>query len=192
MHLLLVFLAVLNGMGPVYVTDLTDGDYLYVNRQFDLALKGVPANGRMGSRQTNTADKELVYHISFTASKDTAFITHKLTNTPIGYDAKGMVAEPSPWLVYHDGDQTLFYAVIQKKNYILWLNVWDSSSQNESSYAGLLQTDPMASPMGLLPAADAQRIPDAYPASLSAPEYRFPLGEYELLIKNGQKQIRLR
>ena len=57
-----------------------------------------------------------------------------------------MATEFSPWLVYHQGDQTLFYTTIDGKNYVLWLNIMDSY---ENNYAGLFQADPGPSPMGL-------------------------------------------
>ena len=44
---------------------------------------------------------------------------------------------------------SLFYTFINGKNYVLWLNICDG--RNDDCYAGLLQANPMASPMALLP-----------------------------------------
>ena len=54
-------------------------------------------------------DIKQVYHIEFTASADTAYITHLQSQTPIGYSGLNLVVKASPWLVYHEGDETLFY-----------------------------------------------------------------------------------
>jgi len=90
-------------------------------------------------------DSNQHYWIEF-AGTDTAYIEHIPTGQPIGYKGTEMATEFSPWLVYHQGDQTLFYTTIDGKNYVLWLNIMDSYKNN---YAGLLQTDPGPSPMGL-------------------------------------------
>ena len=133
-----------------YVTDLVDGEYLYVNRAFDISLNGVPdaESGKMAWNITDVHDENQYYTISF-ASPDTAYITHSKTGNPIGYAGTKMAIKPSPWLVYHQGDETLFYAFINGKNYVLWLNICDGN--NENCYAGLLQANPMDSPMALLP-----------------------------------------
>ena len=132
------------------MTDLVDGEYLYVNRAFDISLNGVPdaESGKMAWNITDVHDENQYYTISF-ASPDTAYITHSKTGNPIGYAGTKMAIKPSPWLVYHQGDETLFYTFINGKNYVLWLNICDGNNKN--CYAGLLQANPMASPMALLP-----------------------------------------
>lgn len=131
----------------VYETELSSGVYMYVNRHAQLALTGVPANGVMASATPNVHDANQHYQISFVGT-DTAYITHVPTGTPIGYNGTQLDAKTSPWRVYHQGDQTLFYATIENKNYILWLNIMDNGGS--VSYAGLFQANPGPSPMGLL------------------------------------------
>ena len=132
-----------------YVTDLADGEYLYVNREFDIALTGLPDAAKMTWNTTDVHDENQYYTVTF-ASTDTAYITHSKSGSPIGYEGTQMATKPSPWLVYHQGDETLFYTVINGKNYVLWLNICDGN--NENCYSGLLRANPMTSPMGLLPA----------------------------------------
>ena len=85
-----------------------------------------------------------LYNFTFNAAKDTAYITHAATGAPIGYDYQcKLVTAASPWRVYHDGNETILYATIANKNYILWLNITDGGGGN--SHAGLLPADPQSS-----------------------------------------------
>lgn len=133
----------------IYEEAGVSGVYMYVNRNKDayLALTGVPADGTMVSAKPNVYDDNQHYMISFVGT-DTAYITHVPTGTPIGYDGPQMAAKASPWRVYHEGDQTLFWTTIENKNYVLWLNIQDNGGKK--SDAGLLQANPGPSPMGLL------------------------------------------
>lgn len=184
----------------VYVTDLSSGDYVYANRSSQLAMAGVPADGIIDRAAVNISDDEQIYSITFVGA-DTAYITHKKSGTPIGYTAGAkMTVAASLWLVYHDGDQTLFYAVINSKNYVLWLNVLDSGNEG-TTYAGLLQANPGQSPMGLIAAQQGANEPiftchpergmDIVAPNAEMPEYIMHFGIYELRIKNGQKQLRI-
>lgn len=131
----------------IYEEAGVSGVYLYVNREKEIALTGVPADGTMVSAKPNVYDDNQHYMISFVGT-DTAYITHAPTGTPIGYHGKQMAAKATPWNVYHQGDQTLFYTTIDGKKYILWLNICDGYGEN--CYAGLFQANPGNSPMGLL------------------------------------------
>lgn len=184
-----------------YMTEVKNGDYLYVNREADIALTGVPSGkGQMSSAKTNKYDERLVYHVDFVAP-DTAYITHKESNTPIGYSSKKMAAKASPWLVYHSGEETLFYTKIENATYILWLNIFDSQDANE--YAGLMKATPGASPMSLLVAKEKpMEAYTCYPESelgidevqrddMPDFEYVLPLGNYHLRVRNGHKYLQL-
>ena len=56
------------------VKELTDGEYLYVNRTADIALTGVPEDGIMDFDEMSLLDNRQYYSISF-AGADTAYIT---------------------------------------------------------------------------------------------------------------------
>lgn len=130
-----------------FATDLVSGGYMYVHRSDHMALNGVPEGGKMTRAPEDIYDSNQHYWIEF-AGTDTAYIEHIPTGQPIGYKGTEMATEFSPWLVYHQGDQTLFYTTIDGKNYVLWLNIQDKTNQ-AVTYAGLFQADPGPSPMGL-------------------------------------------
>ncbi|MBR6035078.1 MAG: hypothetical protein IKP39_03375 [Paludibacteraceae bacterium] len=181
----------------VYAEDLVSGEYLYVNRTTGQALSGVPEDGVMWAATTNNEDPDQIYYIDF-ASADTAYITHEATGTPIGYSGLQMVAKPSPWLVYRDGKETIFYMEQGGKKYVLWLNVWDSYS---STYAGLLEARNLSSPMALMPAGPSMEEPafTCHPeCGLGVEEVKgeevkgervVRFGIYELHIVNGEKRL---
>ena len=126
----------------------TSGVYMYVNRATNIALTGVPVNGKMGRAEANVYDDNQHYQITFIGT-DTAYLTHVPTGTPIGYSGTQVAAKASPWKVYYEGDQTLFWTTIAGKNYVLWLDIAHAGNY-EDLYAGLFQADPGNSPMGLL------------------------------------------
>lgn len=131
----------------IFEEELRSGVYMYVNRITQMALTGVPENGKMKRAEANVYDANQHYELTFTED-NTVYITHVPTGTPIGYHGKQMAAEASPWNVYHQGDQTLFYTTINGKNYVLWLEIMEGGG-NET-HAGLFQANPGESPMGLL------------------------------------------
>ena len=184
----------------VYVSDLESGDYLYVNRDNNNALTGVPSGGKMTALKVDMANEAQVYSIDF-AGTDTAYITHRATGVPIGYSETQMATNASPWLVYHAGEETIFYTVIKGKKYVLWLNVKDLYG---NSYAGLFQADVISgSPMSLCypdPAEDP--VYTCHPeygvgwqdvqAEPNGAEYILRLGNYELRIKNRRKELKIK
>ncbi len=189
-----------------YVTTLTDGIYLYVNKTIDISLSGVPEQGRMNHSKTNPKDANQFYQFEFADSK--AYVTHVISGTPIGYEGTQLVDKATPWNVYHDGEETILYTDIGGKHYVLWLDIMEKIGDEYDSeyirYAGLMQTDNLSSPMRLLPAEteeddvhytchpEAQGI-EATPAGADGKErVLMNIGDYELIIKNGKKQLRLR
>ena len=183
-------------------TELTDGEYLYVNRTADIALTGVPEDGIMDFDEMNLLDKGQYFSISF-AGPDTAYITHALTGTPIGYSGTQMASTASPWLVYHEGEETLFYMLHEGKTYVLWLNIYDDT--NKWFYAGLMKGNVSGgSPMVLVEVTSEGIDPivtchpgetqgiDEVTTDETKGEYRMPFGPYDLIIKDGKKYLRIR
>ena len=188
------------------VTELTDGDYLYVNTNQNYALAGTPTGGEMSFAFIDQSDEALFYTMVFTPSRDSVYLTHKQTNTPIGYNSQAqMAATPSPWLVYHKDEQTALYVTINGKTYILWLNIYDKTLTYLC--AGLFRTSDVTSAtmMQLLYPADAE--PTTYTCHPENPEGLDELtsegmneltnecvvqiGIYELHIRNGKKYIKI-
>ena len=184
-----------------YVTDLQNGEYLYVNSHNMTALSGVPSGGKMAYAAANPMDEKQYYTFTF-ASPDTAYITHSATRTPIGYSGTSLVAQPSPWLVSQNGEEVSFYTFVGKKTYILWLNVLSQTGGGIEYYAGLQETrDFTDTPMRLMrPAAFAEAY-TCHPetgldvkdvsAPTDTPPYILRLGNYELRIHDGKKELRL-
>lgn len=185
--------------GSAYVTDLADGVYMYVNSQTYLALSGVPVNGVMASCATNPYDSRQHFRLSFNENGTQATLTHAVSETPIGFnsDAK-LTKDASIWNMYHDGEQTLLYAVIKGQNYILWPGLMDG---NENYYAGLYKADPMSSPIRLQSTLmpEGQVIYTCHPEAQGIETPRegkkeqvvMHFGPYQLIIRNGQKVIRV-
>lgn len=182
---------------PTYVTDLVSGTYMYVNSENNLALKGVPNGGVMGYKTIDGTNENLHYHVDF-VSPDTAYITHVMSSTPIGNAGTEIVEVSTPWLVYHDGEETLFFVNVDKKPYVLWFDLIEGCAK-------LLQTAPMSSPMRLMniPAEDSDPVYTCHPETpLSIGEVEtqrgtgervvMQFGNYDLIIKNGEKQLRIR
>ena len=186
----------------IYVSKLTDGEYLYVNTQSQMALSGVPdKNGQMVPGFMDRTALNQLYNFTFNAAKDTAYITHAATGAPIGYDYQcKLVTAASPWRVHHEGNETLLYATIANKNYILWLNITDGGGGN--SHAGLLPADPQSSMLKLVfPATENEQVYTCHPESgmgferiqeTQKNEYVLPFGCYDLIIRNGEKELRMR
>ena len=149
--------------GPV--TTLQSGVYQYVNDQSHYALAGVPdQNGIMWPAMYDGIDDNQYYQMDFTASLDTVYLTHVKTGTPIGYTGTKLVAKKSPWRVYHEGEETILYMTSGGKNYVLWLNVYDTKTYEY--YTGLMQTEPKNSPMVLrLPTTTDEPLFTCHPES---------------------------
>jgi len=145
------------------VTTLQSGVYLYVNTSKQYALAGVPdQNGIMWPATFDGTDENQYYQMDFTASLDTVYLTHVLTGTPIGYSGTKLTATKSPWRVYHQGEETVLYMTSGGKNYVLWLNVYNSGDV----YTGLLQANPANSPLVLrLPSTTDEPLFTCHPES---------------------------
>lgn len=185
----------------VYVSELTDGEYLYMNTASRKALTGVPEEGRMECELFNRMSYDQVYSFTFTPSKDTVYLVHTATGTPIGYNSQQqLVATPSPWLVYHKENETILYAFMAGRNYILWLDVTDGEGRDP--HAGLYPAKPANSTLKLAyPANEDELVYTCHPENGFGVEriwekrnyeYIIPFGCYDLHIRNGEKELRLR
>ena len=186
----------------IYVSDLTDGEYLYTNTRVQMALAGIPdENGWMIPQMMNRKDMNQQYSFAFNAAKDTAYLTHTATGTPIGYnDQRKLVTSDSPWRVYHEGNETILYATIANKNYVLWVDMRDGYGENPQTV--LVAANPLSSPLKLaFPASEKEQVYTCHPEfgmgfdnplEMNKNEYIFPFGSYDLIIRNGEKELRLR
>ena len=184
---------------PEFMTTVQSGDYLYVNCDLGIALAGVPENKVMGFNMVDETDENQLYTFDFIAP-DTAYITHTKTQTPIGFSGTSLVNRKSKWLVFHQDEETIFYTTIKGKDYVLWLNMYDS---DEGGYhAGLMNATITPSPMALLKPSDAEppvytchpegKVALRHVSAQPDTDYILPLGNYEMHIHNGHKYIQLR
>ena len=188
-----------------YATELNDGEYLYVNVNNGLALASVPESGMMGNAWADKGNTDLYYSFAFTPSKDTAYVTHTNTGTPIGYNNQAQMAiKASPWGVVHNNEETTLFATIKGKTYVLWLNIL--GKDQSSYYAGLMAASTSgSSPLRLLKAGGEQEATyTCYPefglgieltnegVKELTNEWRIPFGDYELIIKDGKKSLKLK
>lgn len=181
-----------------YMTEAQSGEYMYVNTAADLALTGVPVDGRMSNAFVDDEDEQLLYRIDF-SSAEAATITHVATNTPIGFSGTNLAAKASLWSVYHEGTRTVFYTVINGKNYVLWHNCRDSYA---AIYAGLQQTSTPLSQVPTvlqIPRNSHEQAYTCHPeCGVGIEEVKedgpkgawiLHLGNYKLHIKDGKKYI---
>ena len=186
----------------IYVSELIEGEFLYTNTRVQMALAGIPdEKGWMIPQMMNRKDMNQLYSITFNTDKDTAHIVHTMTGTPIGYnDQRKLVTAASPWRVYHEGNETILYATIANKNYVLWVDMRDGYGENPQTV--LVAANPLSSPLKLaFPASEKEQVYTCHPEfgmgfdnplEMNKNEYIFPFGSYDLIIRNGEKELRLR
>ena len=189
-----------SSLKQLYVKDLTEwGIYIYFHSVTYKAMSGTPVDGRMESAPLDLNDEKQYYRVQY-INPDTAYIFDMRSETPIGYSGTKLAAVLSPWKVYHEGEETLFYTEINKKNYVLWPDLTDEGG-NEW-YTGLWQAEPGSSPIRLIAPMEqhisytchpeAQGIEATHAGADGKERVLMNIGNYELIIKNGKKQLRLR
>lgn len=184
----------------LYLTDMQSGDYIYANTDNQLAITGVVENGRMQQALVNPMDSNQIYHVDFDPSAQTATIQHLLTGQYVGYKDATLVAEPTEWLVWQEGNNTAFYTLYDGKKYVLWQNMMDE--QSGQRYAGLYATNDVSkTPTALIyPQQQSKQLYTCYPeenmavesVTTTTNEIIVPFGIYEIHIIRGKKYIRLR
>ena len=189
----------LPGEGSANMTDIQSGRYIYWNtfETSKRAMSGTPKNGKLQSVPADPVDEQQQYDVVFNANGDSATIQHVLTGIYIGYNGTKVVEGKSSWQVYHDGAKTAFYVTIASKDYILWPDVWTESEE----YAGLLgPTNVNTTTTALMSAKTATGDTSftCHPESgkgldgltderMSGIETIMHMGNYDFIIKNGQK-----
>lgn len=188
-----------------YAADLQTGEYLYCETTQLYAMSGTPQEGVAGTAIIDPSDEEQVYVVTFDEARQTATIRHKLTNTYIGYSGTQLAATQSVWQVWHGGDKTCFYATISGKIYALL--PWTTDGYGEYFFSGLMRTTESAlatATTALLAVPDEPNKPTytCHPevglgidiveqTDEPQEETVIHLGNYQLIIRNGKKQIRL-
>lgn len=182
--------------GPV--TNLQPGIYIYYNTADNLAVSGVPVNGKMDYAEANVYNGNQFYEIFFNDACDSATIQHVETGTYIGYSGTQLAAKQSVWCVYHQNDKTAFYTQVNGKTYVLWPAIY----KNGEVFTGLFQANDIQNATTVLVPVPQEIEEPAYTCypetgrdiesvTVIPQEIILPIGNYELRIWNGKKTIRL-
>ena len=183
----------------VYATELVSGNYIYLNTIDYKAMSGLPDNGLMDVSMADIEDADQCYSIVFNATGDSATIAYAVTGTFIGYLGTKLTTSKSNWAVFHEGNKTAFHITINGKTYVLFPGM----IKNSIEVTGLFQTnDVTQSPTAILSTEPLMEEPwySCFPQRLQALENTMvkpneiivPFGIYELRIRDGHKQLRLR
>jgi len=187
----------------VYSTELTYGDYLYLNIETNAAMSGLPENGTMTVSPANIQDANQKYTIEFNTRADSATIRYTTTGAYIAYSGAKLMQKPTAcwWAVFHDAHRTAFYTTINNKIYVLFPGKI-MKDMNTLCTALIDATDVSLSPTALLSAEPMTEEPwySCFPAKLQdvdsplaeRKEVVVPFGIYELHIQDGHKKLRLR
>ena len=186
-----------------YVTDLQSGDYIYCETTQRYAMTGVPQNGKMGTTIVQTTDSNQVYTIVFDESLETATLQHKASGTFIGYTSTStpqLTAAQSTWHVWHGGARTALFMTRNNKTYMLWPATMIGESLNFCT--SLLEVSNISETTTALlkPAEEEMPYFTCHPESpeaierVNAPQQEIivPFGNYEIHIRDGKKELRLR
>ena len=187
-----------------FVSTLESGYYLYADSTKMRAMRGEVEEGFAGNATVNISDESQIYEITFDNACETATIYHPYSSSYIGSKGLALSNEATPWQVWHNGNATAFYTQIGNKSYILWPNYLRHISPDEDIYcAALIWTRDLSAATTVLISADAlmeEPVLTCHPEKgLSiedtvAPdenEYVLPLGNYRLIIRNGQKTMHI-
>ena len=189
------------------VTDLADGVYVYAEWSYKKAMSGGIVGGIAGSADVNINDPNQWYAVTF-LTDSTATIQLMYTYEFIGFSGTQLSSEQSVWKVYHNGPLTAFYTEVNGKNYILWPNyLKDMGHGDYAECAALMATNDLSKTSTVLLSTESAMEEPLYSCFPEAQgveevtsegvneltnEWVIPFGNYEILIKNGQKYLRIR
>lgn len=189
------------------VTDLADGAYVYANWTSKKAMSGGIADGVAGSADVDLNDINQWYSVTF-LTDSTATIQLMYTYEYIGFSGTQLSSEQSEWKVFHNGPWTAFYTEINNKAYMLWPDYLKSEHGEYEQCAALIPVSNVSSaPTVLLSIEPVLDEPwyTCYPEAQGVEEvngewtngertneWRIPFGQYELIIKDGKKYLRLK
>ncbi len=190
-----------------YVSEPVSGEYIYLNRQSSMAMSGVPSDGLLDCAPLGSDEEQQTYEIVF-LSPDSATIRHTASGAYIGASGSKLTTRKTCWHVRHEGEETLFYTLVNGIPYALFAGLIDASDPDDMfSYTGLVRMGDTPSPM-VLRRTSADLVPvytchpevgqgisapisDTDPDSASFRGYIIPFGNYHLLIRQGRKSLRM-
>lgn len=186
------------------VTELQDGIYLYANFNSRMAMRGGVVNGVAGTEVIDVSNTMQWYEVSIQDSLATIRLSHVYGEEYIGFNGTTLVNEASQWQVYHDGTKTVFYTTVGEKKYVLLPGKLDS---DQTTYVTrLVSTKNISQAETVLLQAELEE-PNIYTChpeygmglevtregmKAFTGEWRIPFGNYELIIRDGRKELRLK
>lgn len=187
------------------VTELQDGVYVYANLKDGLAMSSSVADGEAGSDSIDLRDLAQYYEVTFdTDGKAYIRLMYVYGEEYIGYEGNVLTNTASAWEVYHEGNKTAFYTTYNDKVYMLLPNKYNEKKQQfvttlvyASNIVGietvLLQTEGAFDvnitcypEVGLGVELTNEGMKEL------TNEWVIPFGNYELIIKDGKKYLRLK
>lgn len=184
------------------VTDLQDGIYIYANSISGRAMRESVWDGKTQAAAVNMNDELQWYEVQFDEQGlATIRLLYIYGYEYIGFEGTKLVSAASKWNVYHEGQKTAFYTIVNSKTYILWP---DNFYEQDGTYGAKLMpaNDLSVTPTVLLQQEQTitmtcypeigfgmETIPDER-LEISG-EWYIPLGNYRLVIKDGKKQLKV-
>ncbi|MBR1878273.1 MAG: hypothetical protein IJ814_04610 [Paludibacteraceae bacterium] len=183
-----------NGEKPV--SALQSGIYLYAYPEYNVALSGLPEDGKMENAPVRPYDSNQWYWFEFNERGDSVTIRHVDSDTYIGYTGSRLVRKKSVWQAVHAEGKTTVYMTNQGKNYILWPSMPDFDEE----YAGLYNVSNVFALMSLIPVETEGMVYTCHPETADLEEVEeegggaaiVDFGIYEIHISKGKKYLRLR
>ena len=181
-------------------TELQNGVYIYADASSGMAMQGSVWNNRTETDAINLNNRMQWYEVLFDeAGLATIRLLYVYGEEYIGFQGTKLVNKPSKWQVYHSGEQTAFYTMVNNKTYILWPDMLDEATGTFT--AQLIETNNLTETPTVLLATDETITMTCYPEigfdietvngdeRTAKGEWIIPLGNYRLIIKDGKKQL---
>ena len=186
------------------VTELQDGLYIYADMHSGTAMSGAVDKGVAGTEVIDVTNTMQWYEVSIQNGLATIRLSHVYGESYIGYNGTSLANVASQWQIYHNGLYTAFYTTIGADVYML--NPYKLASDDATYVTKLMLVSDISQAQTALLYAEWEE-PNIYTCH---PEYgmdveftnegmkeltnewTIPFGNYELVIHNGKKYLRLK
>ncbi len=186
------------------VTDLQDGTYLYADLQSGMAMSGAVSNGVAGTEAIDVTNTMQRYEVHIQNGLATIRLSHVYGEAYIGFNGTALADVATPWQIYHAGQKTAFYTTVGEKIYMLVPNRLDTGNETFVTRMILVGDVTLAETVLLYAELEEQHIYTCHPEygmdvefvnegmkELTG-EWIIPFGNYELIIREGKKYLRLK
>lgn len=189
------------------VVDLEDGAYVYMNTTASMAMSGGVVNGMASAEAFNPYEEQQMYEITFDPDgRATIRLIYVYGEAYIGFEGTQLADKPSKWEVYHENDKTAFYTTVGTNTYLLlpgmvrligdaYYYVTEMVAVDNIELATTaLRTTEMPEPLYLYTChPEAEGMEKVMDEGLRVTgEWIVPFGNYELIIKDGKKSLKIR